>query len=118
MKYYYKVHDFCAYIPELEEVWEKIRYDLENDHILTMVLKSQAQAMLARQSEAFELQNGCDVRRFQERGVKEISKEIYDRIVEDDIRIVANRNEQSKYLIEKFLPEDFKNAWHRPFMTE
>lgn len=64
------------------------------------------------------LQNGVDVRRFREEGIKEISKEDYDRIVEDDKRIVASRNEKSKKLIAKYLPKDFENSWHRPFCAK
>ena len=69
-------------------------------------------------AEEFELQNGCDVRRFQEDGIKEISKESYNTIIEDDKRIVASRTEKSKKLIEQYLPADFENGWHRPFKIE
>lgn len=58
-----------------------------------------------------------DARYFKGNGVKEITKESYDWIIEEDKRIVSNRSEKDKKLIAEYLPKDFKNAWHRPFFV-
>ena len=122
MKYYYKIHNFLGRLPEdrYQEEFDEILVDIKDPgvyvHAYTLAQKSTE--LHRKRTEEFELQNGCDVRRFQEEGVKEISEESYNWIVEEDKRIVDSRTEKSKGLIKKFLPAEFENAWHRPFKIE
>ena len=119
MKYYYKIHNFSGSLPEdkYQEKYDGILDDIQDPrtYVYTYMLAQKAMAPHWKRAEKFELQNGCDVRRFQEEGVKEISEESYNWIVEEDKRIVASRTEKSKRLIKEFLPAEFENSWHRPF---
>lgn len=69
-----------------------------------------------RNREAFEFQNGQDARYFVRYGVKEIDEEDYNRIVEDDKRIVSRFNEKTLKLMDKF--NHRKDGWHFPFKVE
>lgn len=119
MKYYYKLHNFFGRLPEdkYQEEFDEILDDIQDTggYVHAYMLVQKSMEPHRKRAEEFELQNGCDVRRFQEEGVKEISEESYNWIVEEDKRIVARRTEKSKRLIKEFLPAEFENAWHRPF---
>lgn len=122
MKYYYKVHNFLGKLPE--DKYQN-QYDDALDRIKDLVTYcfiyekvQRSMEPLYKKAEEFELQNGCDVRRFQEEGTKEIDEKSYNTILEDDKRIVASRTEKSKRLIKEYLPADFENGWHRPFKIE
>lgn len=122
MKYYYKLHNFLGRLPEdkYQEKYDEILGNIDNtqSYVHSYVLVGRAMEPYRKRAEEFELQNQCDVRRFQEEGVKEISEESYNWIVEEDKRIVTSRTEKSKRLIKEFLPAEFENAWHRPFKIE
>lgn len=122
MKYYYKIHNFFGRLPEdkYQEKYDEILDNVDNvqSYVYSYALVGRAMEPYRKRAEQFELQNQCDVRRFQEEGVKEISEESYNWIVEEDKRIVASRTEKSKRLIKEFLPAEFENAWHRPFKVE
>lgn len=59
-----------------------------------------------------------NIRRFEERGIKEISKEQYEWILEEEKRILNKRTDRMKELIERYLPESFRTGWHRPYCVE
>lgn len=119
MKYYYKLHNFFGRLPEdkYQEKYDDV-LDTTKDlgiYVHSYMLMQRSMEPHWKRAKEFELQNQCDVRRFQEEGVKEISEESYNWIVKEDKRIVASRTEKSKRLIKEFLSAEFENAWHRPF---
>lgn len=62
----------------------------------------------------YELDNGIDVRDLQFTGeIKEITKESYERIKLDDVRIITEMSDKSKKLLIKFGFD--LDGWHRPF---
>lgn len=91
MKYYYRLHGFNGPIREDLKLSKYGSYILSFDN---------------------------DVRRFEERGVKEVTKEQYEKIVEDEKRILEKRSDRMKEMIELYLPESFRTGWHRPFCIE
>ena len=62
------------------------------------------------------LQNGQNARYLKRYGVKEVTEETYNIIVDDEKRIVKNLNEKSLKLLNKFGHRT--DGWHFPFTVE
>jgi hypothetical protein len=67
-------------------------------------------------SKRYEFQNGQDARKFRRYGVKEIDKEVYDLILEDDKKIVSGFNQKTLDLMDKFGHKE--DGWHFPFYVD
>jgi len=67
-------------------------------------------------SKKYEFQNGQDARNFRRYGVKEITEEVYNQILEDEKRIVSGFNHKTLDLMDEF--DHRKDGWHFPFYVD
>ncbi len=102
--------DFYKKVNKLEEE------ALAKNNLGSVLLIHQYKNFFHEESEKFELQNGQDARFLVRYGCKEVSKDIYEAIKEDDHRIVKSFDERSIFLLKQF--NHRTDGWHFPFKVE
>lgn len=115
--YFYVLHDSKVNNKYNFDYLETVKraFLIKSTRLLT--LANNVKDLREKMDEKYLLDNGIDVRELYFTGeIKEISKESYDMIVEDDKRILANMSEKSKNLLLQFGFD--LDGWHRPFMIE
>jgi hypothetical protein len=120
--YFYILHDCEKYssITNKEEDFDylsSVKKAIESASGKSLILANDIREHIAKRREEYELDNGIDVRDLQFTGeIKEITKESYEIILADDVRILEKMSDKSKKLLVEFGFD--LDGWHRPFKIE
>ena len=110
VQYPEKIIKYDEYLKENLE-----KYIKEKD-VLGLEIVSDAIQSQKSFDEVDSLQNGQNARYLSRYGIKEVTEETYNIIVDDEKRIVKNLNEKSLKLLKKF--DHRTDGWHFPFTVE
>jgi hypothetical protein len=116
--YFYILHDCNKNNKSAEfDYLANVKKAIASGSTKSLTLANEIQEHVRRRREEYELDNGIDVRDLQFTGeIKEITKESYELIKADDVRIIAKMSDKSKKLLIQFGFE--LDGWHRPFKIE